>query len=131
MNRPAEPYAFFISVLIALSQTTFGHFGVPIEFPELVWAVCRVSDALVLRIREAQPLVRPGICGSLRARIHLRLSARSMALRNRGSGLDDCGSQTMVDRRAGRPLGRVLEERAPSSKNEDGAPGKSKFKKAR
>jgi hypothetical protein len=50
-------------------------------------AVCGNGDARVLCSRGAEPLVHSCLCRSLRARIHLRVSARGMALRTGGGGL--------------------------------------------
>lgn len=49
--------------------------------------VRRHGDASVLRTRESQPLVHPGVCRSLRARLGLWISSRRMAIRPCGGCL--------------------------------------------
>ena len=54
------------------------------------------GDAGVLCTRASQPLVCAGICCRQRARLRLRLSARSMAVRSYRRNLDACRLPSMV-----------------------------------
>ena len=59
--------------------------------------VCGNRDAGLLRSRSAEPLVHFGLCGSLRPRLRLRISARRVAVRDRGGGLVSSGPKALVD----------------------------------
>ena len=54
------------------------------------------GDAGLLRIREAQPLVRIGLCWGVRPGIGLRVSSRGLAIRRGRSDLVHGGSAKMV-----------------------------------
>ena len=57
--------------------------------------VCGDRDAGLLRLRRAEPMVHPGLCRSLLARLRLRLLAGSVAVRvSRGRVV--CGRDTAL-----------------------------------
>ena len=58
--------------------------------------VCGNGDACLLCAGSAEPMVHPGVCWSLRARVGLRFSAGSVAVRIGGSNLGDGSGATMV-----------------------------------
>src|ERR1700704_1043140 len=47
----------------------------------VIWIIRGNGDAGVLRVREAQPLVRLGVCRRVCARFGLRISSRRLAVR--------------------------------------------------
>jgi hypothetical protein len=84
---------------IARSDDTFIHLR----------SVCGDGDAGLLRARSAQPVVHPGLRRSLRARLRLRFSAGSVAVRI-GRGCLVRGCDTALGSRV--PVKMILHRRA-------------------